>query len=164
MKLIPRILSLLLLASAVIFLSNCKKDDPEPSEEQTQLNKLKGSWQITEASLAGTNRTDVTGTLVIEGNYAGDGGTYNYYFSSASMPNPSPWPLQTSASKGTWTFGPNVESQIVRSPDSMQISYGLSSSGDQLTLTFVCETCNFPGGTIRSKAVQGSWQFVLQKQ
>src|SRR5690606_11940076 len=124
MKVAARVFSFLLLASAVIFLSNCKKDDPETSQEQIQLGKLVGSWTITSVTLDGDDRIgDVNGVLVLEGTYAADGGQYNYYFSSGNMPSPglSPWPLKTASSKGNWKFGSNVSSQIIRVEDNKTI-------------------------------------------
>lgn len=169
MKVAARVFSFLLLASAVIFLSNCKKDDPEASPEQVQLGKLVGSWTMQSATLDGDDRSgDVNGVLVLEGTYAADGGQYNYYFSSATMPSPglSPWPLKTSASKGTWKFGSDVTTQIVRLDDDpdMQISYNMPSD-NQLEMTFVCSSCDFPGGTVpaKIKEISGEWKFTFSK-
>lgn len=165
MKVAARIFSLLILASAVIFLSNCKDKDPDPTPEQVQLQKLVGSWTLTSATLDGDDRNeDVNGVLVFEGTYVSEGGTYKYYFSSGELPSPgaSPWPKKTSADKGSWKFGTDPNTQIVRLDDDMQISYTMPAE-NQLTLQFTCSNCTFEGGPIRSKAISGVWIFSLTK-
>src|SRR5687767_5224438 len=115
MKIAFRILSLLILVVVATFYAGCKKDDDNPdTEEKKQLTKLLGAWTLQSAN-DGTDRTAdfMNGTsplvLHLEGNYV-EGGTYNYSF-TGKRPDPSPWP-----SNGTWKFGTNKSTQIIRDP------------------------------------------------
>jgi hypothetical protein len=59
MKYVARLLSLLILVSAGLFYASCDGgDDPQTSEEEQQLEKLKGTWNIQTVLNDGTDRTD----------------------------------------------------------------------------------------------------------
>lgn len=163
MKLLTRTLSLLTIASLTLFFANCGGDDGNgKSEEEVQLGKLKKTWNIVSAELQGVDRTaDFTGfTLTITGTYDKDAiaGDYPYDFSvGGSRPTPSPWPGPPGA--GTWEFGGDPETLIVRD-DEIGIVYSINSN-EQLTLTFTCPEggCQYPGN--RTSQVVGTWEFVL---
>jgi hypothetical protein len=59
MKYAARLLSLLILVSASLFYASCDGGGgDEKSEEELQLDKLKGTWTIQTVTNDGTTRTD----------------------------------------------------------------------------------------------------------
>lgn len=157
-KVATRLASLMIVAGALVFFSNCGGDDPKPTAEEVQLGKLSSTWNIVSATLDGTTRTtDFTEfTLTISGtfNTTNPTGPYNYSV-SGSRPTPSPWPAN-----GQWSFatvGTGDTGSFLRSDD-VPITYSIASNG-QLTLTFDCEDCDYAGN--RTKEVNGTWVFVL---
>ena len=157
---LSRILSLLILVSAVVFLSNCGgSDDPEKTEEEIQLDKLKaGQWTIQSVTNDGQDRTtEYPGmTLNYSGTYS-SGGTYNYTSTATSWPSVSPW-----EDTGTWKFvSGSVGSKIIRLFDDVEMTYTLSNSDKQLTLAFSYAGTGFKNG--RVSKVEGSWSFVFTR-
>lgn len=158
MKLGLRMLSVLVAIVMGLSLTNCDEESGGgASEEETQLGKLTGAWNISSVTLDGTPRTtDFPGlVLTISGTFNAPGGTYAYSF-AGTRPNPSPWPAS-----GTWQFDANPNSQIVRLDDGQKINYSLGSSNAQLTMEFNYQGSGFPGS--RVEEVGGNWQFVFTK-
>lgn len=159
MKYVARLLSLLLLVSAGIFYASCDGgDDPQKSQEETQLEKLKGTWNIQSVNNDGTDRTDEYPGMTV--NFAGtysEGGTYNYTSDADSWPSVSPW-----KALDTWKFKTaSVTSIVIRQSDMTEINYALSNSDKTLTLDFNYEGPGFNNGRVES--VTGHWIFVLTK-
>ncbi|GIV36052.1 MAG: hypothetical protein KatS3mg032_0431 [Cyclobacteriaceae bacterium] len=160
MKYISAFGPLMVLAVLVLTLSHCGKDNPAPPAEQVQLDKLKKTWNLVSVTLDGADKKAPAGqiqtsfALTISGtfNTANPKGPYNFTVTGTEAP--SPWPPS-----GTWLFGDDAESQIIRQNDNVAITYSISPSG-QLTLTFVCSGCNYPGA--RTETVDGNWVFVLE--
>lgn len=155
MKAFLRLTTLLAIAGLTVFFAACKRNNPGPeSAEKQQLDKLSKTWNIVSATLDGTDRTadfsnfqlEITGTFPS----TSDKGPYNFQV-SGSRPTPSPWP-----ETGTWSFGDDATSQIIRNDD---ISILYSIDNNELTLQFACVSCNYSGA--RTSAVNGDWQFVL---
>lgn len=160
MKALARILSLIVVASAALFLMNCDSggDDEKPAEE-VQLDKLKGSWTMNSVDLDGTDRSSDFTNLVmtVSGTFSNSTNpTYNYSF-TGSRPNPSPWPAA-----GTWRFGSNVNTLILRLDDDQEINYTLATNDTQLTMEFTYAGDGFAGGRVGE--VEGQWTFVFTKQ
>ncbi len=159
MKILARVVSFVILASAVVFMSNCGGKDPAPIAQQVQLGKLSKTWNIVSASLDGANRTgDFTNfKLTITGTFNSNAADGPYNFSvSGDRPTPSPWPAS-----GTWSFvniGTGDSGSLVRN-DGVPMVYSINSSG-QLTISDLdCEECDYPGA--RTEAVNGLWTFVF---
>lgn len=161
MKIASRIFSLLILI-AFTTLYGCKKHNNEKkTEEQTQLEKLKASWQIQSASDASGDRTTDFDNMVLtlSGNYA-EGGTYSYSL-TGERPNPSPWP-----DSGTWQFGSPKTSKIIRDPgDTGETEMSYSVTESELTIEFnIPENSDgWAGSAGRVQSVTGSWTFVFTK-
>lgn len=162
MKFLTRTLSLITVASLVLFFANCGGDGGGGSaKEKTQLKKLSGIWEIVSADLDGDDRTaDFTNfTITIGGTFNSDTPEGPYTFSvSGSRPDPSPWPAS-----GTWTFA-NIsgnEGNLLREDDDVPIHYKIASNG-QLTLNVECAACDYDGA--RTTEVNGTWTFVLDPQ
>jgi hypothetical protein len=153
---LTRIVSMAIVASALVFFSNCGGDDPKKTAQEVELGKLSKTWNIVSASLDGNNRTaEFTNfKLTISGtfNTATPNGPYNYSV-SGSRPTPSPWDAS-----GTWQFV-NVESGSLLRNDGVPMIYAISSNG-QLTISdLTCTSCNYAGG--RTEQVNGKWTFVF---
>lgn len=148
------------LIISALFLFDCGKDSPAPIKEKVQLDKLKKSWTLVSVTLDGADKKAPAGqiqtgfTLTISGTFNSSNPKGPYNFTVSGTEAPSPWPVS-----GTWLFGDDAESQIIRQNDNVTINYTISPSG-QLTLTFVCSGCNYPGA--RTETVDGTWVFVLQ--
>ena len=155
-----RLFSLLLLVSATLFLSNCDGgDDPEKSEEELQLDKLKaGAWTLLSANNGGADRTsEYPGmTLTFDGTF-NTGGTYSYTSSATSWPSTSPW-----EDAGSWKFvSGSVGSKILRLSDDVEMTYALSNSDKQLSLSFNYQGTGFNNG--RVEIVEGDWVFTFTR-
>jgi hypothetical protein len=155
MKFVARFLSLTLLAGSALFYASCGGDGGETkSEEETQLEALSKTWTLQTATLDTDPRTaDFNAMkLTISGAFTA-GGTYNYSI-TGSAPTPSPWPRT-----GTWKFGADVKSQLIRNPGTENLEVNYTLSGNTLTLEFECDGCDFDGGRVAS--VDGVWKFTF---
>jgi hypothetical protein len=159
MKYVARFFSLLILVSAGIFYASCDGgDDPQKSQEESQLEKLKGTWNIQSVDNDGTDRTDeypgMTDTFA--GAFS-EGGTYNYTSDATSWPSVSPW-----KALDTWKFDTgSIGSIVIRQSDLTPINYTLSNGDNTLELTFDYSGPGFSNGRVES--VAGEWTFVLTK-
>lgn len=161
MKIASRILSLLILFIVATFYVGCKKDDPgKKTEEETQLNKLKGVWTLVSANDGQDRTADFPNLkLTLEGNYVA-GGTYNYSF-TGTRPDPSPWPAD-----GTWKFGTNKATEILRDPggvNEIPMQYQATDTDLIITFTIPDGSAGWPGGTSRVKSVTGNWTFTFNR-
>ena len=162
LKFAARALSLLILFIVATVYMGCTKDDEDKeTEEQKQLTKLKGVWTLVSANNDSDDRTDeFTGPLklTIDGTYA-EGGTYNYSF-TGTRPDPSPWPAS-----GTWKFGTNKSTDIVRDPggvNELLMNYQVTDA--DLIISFnVPDGGGWPGGSSRIGSVSGDWTFTFSK-
>jgi hypothetical protein len=162
MKLLTRSLSLLTVASLVLFFASCGGDGGEKAtKEKAQLKKLSKTWELVSVTLE-----DVVGqpeqigddfTLTIGGSYDSESPEGPYTYAVSDTDAPSPW-----KATGTWEFvsiGSNDSGTILRDDD-VTMTYTINSNG-QLTLMF-----NFDGdghsGTGRKMEVSGNWTFVLE--
>ena len=159
MNLITRIFSLFLLVSAVVFFSNCGGgDDPEKSEEEIQLDKLKaGTWTLISASDGSDRTSEYPGmTLTYSGTFSA-GGTYSYSSTATSWPSISPW-----EDAGTWKFvSGSVSSKLIRLSDDEEMTYTLSNSDKQLSISFNYTGPGFNNGRVES--VEGNWVFTFTR-
>lgn len=163
MKLLARAVSFVILASAVVLMSNCGGDDPKKSAQEIQLGKLSKTWILVSASL---NTVTEPPQQILSNFSLTFSGTFNanspdgpYNFSVTGTQFPSPWPPS-----GTWRFagiGSGDSGTLFRITDDMPITYSIDSTG-KLTLTFTCPAggCEFPGA--RTEQVVGVWTFVLE--
>ena len=161
MKIATRILSLLILLAVMTFYVSCRKDDPDKkTEEETQLTKLKGVWNLVSANDGQDRTADFPNLkLTLEGNYI-EGGTYNYSF-TGERPDPSPWPAD-----GTWKFGTNKARDIIRDPggdSEILMNYSVTDSDLIITFNIPDGSAGWEGGVSRIKSVTGDWTFTFNK-
>lgn len=163
MKHLARLLSLLILVSAGFFYAGCSKSDSDPSEEETQLNKLKSDqWTLTSAKDPSDRTSEYPGMkLTIAGTFS-EGGVYTYTSSvtpATSWPTVSPWKKSSD-----WKFQPGkISSQIVRIADGQVMDYNLSNSDKTLTIHFVYAGTGFNNNSGRVEEVEGDWTFVFTR-
>lgn len=157
---LSRIFSLLLLVSVAVLNSNCDgSDDPEKTEEELQLDKLKASqWTLLSAS-DGTDRTSEYPGMTL--NYTGTfsaGGTYAYTSNATSWPSASPWKKNDS-----WKFvSGSVTNKIIRLSDDVEMTYSLTNSDKQLSLSFNYTGPGFNNAG-RLETVEGDWVFTFTR-
>ncbi len=133
---------------------------PLATEEELQLNKLKGTWHLISAN-DGQDRTDDFPNLAvtIAGTYVAVG-TYNYGF-TGTRPDPSPWPAD-----GTWKFGTNKLMEMIRDPGGVnELLMGYSVTDTEFIISFNVpdDSAGWAGGTTRMKSVTGDWTFTFGK-
>jgi hypothetical protein len=159
MNQITRIFSLLILVSAGIFYASCDGgDDNNKSEEELQLDKLKAAqWSLQSASDGTDRTTEYPGmTLTFSGSFSA-GGTYNFTSNATSWPSLSPWKKED-----TWKFkASSVGNTIVRLSDDQEMTYLLSNSDKQLSISFTYSGPGFFNGRVAS--VEGPWTFVFTR-
>ncbi|MEJ1237606.1 hypothetical protein WBG78_05745 [Chryseolinea sp. T2] len=158
MKFVTKWSSFITLFAAILVLSSCGGDDPEKSEEEVQLEKLKGTWTMASVQNDGVDRSDEYPgmKITLSGTYV-SGGTYDLTSSATDWPSLSPW-----KASDKWKFNSaNVSSIIVRVTDNLDMNYTLGNSDKQLTITF-----NYSGpgfNNSRTSSVSGSWTFTFTK-
>jgi len=157
MKRATRFFSLLMIAGIALLYVGCD-DDPKKSEEETQLDKLRGTWNIESVENDGTSRTDEypNMTLTVSGTFT-TGGTYNYTSDADEWPSVSPW-----KAIDTWKFKSGaVANTITRQSDLLDMTYTLSNSDNTLTIGFTYTGTGINNG--RTESVSGDWTFVFTK-
>jgi hypothetical protein len=118
-----------------------------------QLGKLAATWNINKVTLDNVDRTaEYNGfTLMLEGIVGA--ASFGYATSTAGRPAKSPWPKE-----GTWKFGTDVLTQVVRIDDNVQMSYVVSDTQLELTFDF-----SGAGYNARTSNVKGRWVFTFTK-
>jgi hypothetical protein len=158
MKITLKALGSFLAVVALLAYSGCGKDPaPAKSVEEQQLEKLVSTWNVSDVKLdGGSKTTDYTGFKLT---ISGTAGATEFNYTTATRPTNSPWP-----SNGTWKFGTDPETQIVRDPasttDKLDLTYALSADGSQLKITFVFAGAGYPA---RVSNVKGQWEFNFTK-
>jgi len=157
MNRVTKLLSLFLIAGIALLYIGCD-DDPKKSEEETQLDKLRGTWNIESVDNDGTSRTDEypNMTLTISGTFT-TAGLYQYTSDADEWPTVSPWKAEDG-----WKFKTaDVARTITRQQDLIEMTYTLSNSDNTLTLDFNYSGAGFHNG--RTESVSGDWSFVFTK-
>lgn len=160
MKIALRTLSLLILVGVAIFYTGCKdKNENTDTEEKKQLTKLVGAWTLQSANDGQDRTSDFTGVVLhLEGNYTGEGKTYNYNL-TGTRPDPSPWP-----ESGTWKFGNPKTTQIIRDPSGVNeitMTYSVTDTDLIISFTVPDGSAGWPGGRVNN--VIGDWEFTFTK-
>ena len=169
MKISSRTLSLIMLVAVSTIYTGCKKDDDDKkTQEQIQLEKLKGVWTVVSANDGGDRTADFVDAdpansmkLTLEGNYA-EGGIYNYSL-TGKRPTPSPWPAS-----GTWKFGTDKLTQIIRDPGPNNpnelpepMTYSVTDTDLIIEFTVPDGHQGWPGSRVNS--VSGQWTFTFTR-
>jgi hypothetical protein len=137
-----------------VALMSCSKSD-SPSTEAKLLSKLSQTWQLTSAEL---NDVMQEGFESFELTLSGSAGSAVFAYGVVGRPQVSPWP-----SGGTWNFGENSTSQIIRDPgtaDELIITYEVSST--QLVIDFQYTGEGF--NAAKTASTEGHWVFTFSKK
>ena len=149
MKIFKFLLATVLLGVLFTYSGCGKKNGPTLSLADQQLAKLslaKG-WKLTTVTLDNAAQTGYTNfTLTI----SGTAGQTTFGYATSGRPALSPW-----AASGTFTFGTDVSTQVVRD-DSLPITYSVSTTQLQITFTY-----NGAGIAGRTNNVKGVWVFTF---
>lgn len=159
MKFVSKWISLVTLCATVLILGGCGGDDKEKTEEELQLDKLRGTWILSGVENDGVDRSDeyTNMTVTFAGSYT-EGGVYNVDSQATEWPSISPW-----SDDDTWKFAPSsVSTLIVRQSDLQEMTYTLSNSDTQLRIEFTYTGPGFNNG--RTSSVGGGWEFTFSKQ
>lgn len=155
-----RLLLTIVSVGALMLYSNCggKKKTERPIQE-VQLEKLSKTWKVTAVTLDGVDKTadyktaSSTFTLGITGTV----GASSFAYTATGRPALSAW-----KSGGTWAFGTDPATQIVRDPDNaadkLDMTYSVTETTLQLTFTFNNANGGYPG---RTEVVNGQWVFTF---
>ena len=148
------LLSVALLGSIVIFLGcGGKGGNPEPLTDK-QLGLLSKTWKVKSVLLGSTDSSSHwTNFKLTIGGTKGQPNSFTY--SCTGRPPRSVWPAS-----GTWTFGTDPSTQIIRdaqAQDALNITYSVDAASSNLQLQF-----SFSGtGYTRVSNVSGDWTFNL---
>lgn len=140
--------SLLILA----VLSNCGKKGGETNEESIQMKRLTGTWNV---SVARNEDVLQSGYENCKITLSGSAKDEVFEYSISGAPTISPW-----TGVGTWKFGSNIETQIIRDPNTaneVEMDYVVSESALQLSFQYEV-------GTARTESANGYWIFTFTKQ
>jgi hypothetical protein len=154
MKLKKEILIKLSLAIVTFMLLECGSRHNSPAPEEIQLNKLNANWAISSVMKDGMTQSGYNNLkLVINGSAF----TKDYIYAVTGRPAKSPWPAG-----GTWTFGTDINTQIIRdkgTADELPLSYSVADTS--LTIQFQFNGTGYTGG--KTSAVTGNWSFVFTR-
>jgi hypothetical protein len=160
MKFVSKWVLFTTLFAAILVLNGCGGDDPEKSEEEVQLDKLRGSWTMTSVENDGIDRSEEYPGMKISlsGSYT-ENGTYGLSseVTDNDWPSVSPWKAIDSWKFDTATPG----SIVVRQSDLTDLNYTLSNSDSQLRIEFSYAEDGFNNG--RTASVGGNWVFTFTK-
>ena len=148
-----RISTPLVFLGLILIFSGCgSKSTPAESTQDKQLGLLSQTWKVGTVTLD-TKDQNATGAwtnfqLTISGTKGGT--TFNY--SCAGRPTLGPWPAS-----GTWTFGTDPVTQIIRTEDNLNMTYTVTPTTLQVNF-------NYAGnGYSRVSNVSGNWIFNFTK-
>lgn len=156
-KVVSRLASLMVVAGALVFFSNCGGDDPKDPAQKQKLDALSKTWNVTKVTFENLqDRTDDfdSFTLNISGGFNSNNPDGPYNYSVTNNPAFTPWPTPS----GTWTFttlGSGNSGTLTRN-DGVLMTYSINSAGE-LSLTF---KYGDSGG--RSKVIEGDWEFIFE--
>lgn len=158
MKFATKWFAFITLFASVLVLGSCDSGGGEKTEEEIQLDKLKGTWTMTSVENDGVDRSDeyVNMVITLGGTYT-EGGVYTLSSDADEWPSISPW-----NDDDTWKFNTSdVENFIVRQSDLNPMKYTLTNSDAQLTIDFEYGGPGFKNS--RTSSVTGNWTFTFTK-
>lgn len=156
-----KLLSMIALLGILIGYTGCRdKKGAEKPIQEVQLEKLSKTWKLTSVTLDGTSRNaeyGVGGANPFSLTITGEPTNSSYNYTTASRPALSPW-----KSNGSWIYGTDPATQIVRDADSavdkLDLTYSVSDT--QLSITFNFAANGYTN-TGRADVVRGAWVFTF---
>ncbi len=148
-----RILTTVVSFGIILVVSGCGgKGTPAESTQDKQLGLLSHTWKVSAVTLGGVDQSTTSAPwtgfqLTISGTKGGT--TFNYSCASRPTTN-SPWPAS-----GTWTFGTDPVTQIIRTEDNLAMTYTVTATTLQINFHFT--GTGYPGPRISN--IGGDWVF-----
>jgi hypothetical protein len=151
-----KLIKLLLLSSSLVSLlifSNCGGDKkPVVPIPDQQLEKLSKTWRLTSVTLDGTPVTTPS-YAGFQLTITGTKGAASFGYTTTGRPSLSSW-----KSSGTWTFGTDPVTMIIRDADNtadrLDINYTVTDTNLELRYNF--QGNGYPA---RTDQVKGNWIF-----
>jgi hypothetical protein len=145
---------IILLGLTGIFLSSCGEEET-PSAKKNQLSELSGTWKLTSVTMSGVDVTPEYSAfeLTLSGSASGD----VFSYSVVGRPELSPWPT-----RGTWSFGSDVKSELMRDPgtdDAIIMDYSVTDS--QLVVEFAFIGTGYQA---RASSAEGIYIYTFEKK
>lgn len=147
MKSFKFLLAAALLGTLLTYSGCGSKKGPTLTPADAQLAKLSKTWKLTTATL---DNAAQTGYANFQLTVTGTAGQTTFGYSTTGRPALSPW-----ASSGTFTFGTDVSTQVVRD-DGLPITYSVTDTQLQVTFTY-----NGAGIAGRVNNVKGVWVYTF---
>jgi hypothetical protein len=144
------------LVSCIIISSlySCSNED-ETDPVRERLNLLTKTWEVKTVRLDGVLKDEYSDfEIILEENNTSS--VFSYQVSG--RPSLSPWQNQ-----GSWRFGDDITTQIIRdpgTPDEVLINYSINDN--ELVLNFSFEGDGYSSS--RTDVIAGQWQFVFIPQ
>ena len=154
MKLDSRIM--IVLGLTAVILASCDNKNEDPSPKEVQLNNLSGTWKISSAKFDGDDVT--TDYSAFELTLSGLANADVFAYGVKGRPDLSPWPAG-----GTWKFGADLNSDLVRDPataDELLMDYSVTAT--QLTIEFTFNGIGYNGSRVSSS--EGNWVYTFTKK
>ncbi|MBX2913639.1 MAG: hypothetical protein KF856_00070 [Cyclobacteriaceae bacterium] len=141
------------LVGFCLFMACSSNEQPQPGIEEQQLQKLTKVWVANTVTLNGVVQTGYENFRLSLNNSTSS----PFPYQTNNRPSTSPWPAS-----GTWTFGNDPLTQLIREPASaQQLSMNYTVSATELQLSFTFSGTGFTG---KSKSVDGQWVFKFNAQ
>src|SRR6187551_3223656 len=152
----PYIRIMIALGLTGVILASCdnnKSEDPSPIE--VQLSNLSGTWKASSVTVDGTDvKSDYA---AFELTLSGSANADVFAYGVTGRPKLSPWPAG-----GTWKFGADLNSDLVRDPGTAdELSMDYSITGSQLTIKFIFTGIGYNS---RVSTSEGNWVYTFTKK
>ena len=131
---------------------SCGKKEGETDAVTLQMNRLTGTWKVSAARKEGVLQSGYENCKIT---LSGNAKEELYDYSITGVPAISPW-----TGIGTWKFGANAETQIVRDPSTsyaVNVDYVVSESALQLAFEYAVSAG-------RTESAGGYWIFTFAKE
>ena len=147
-----RILMTVVSLGVILIVSGCGgKSTPAESTQDKQLGLLSKTWKVASDSLNTTDQT--TSWTNFQLTISGTKGSTSFNYSCTSRPTSlGPWPAS-----GTWSFGTDPVTQIIRAEDNLNMTYTVTATTLQLNFNYTGN--GYPGPRVSN--VSGNWIFNL---
>jgi len=159
-----RILITIISLGVVLTYSGCSKSSPAETTQEKQLKLLSQTWKAPTVSLGGVDQTASWTSFQLTVSGTATGTTYNY--ACTGRPPLSPWPAGGGANNlGTWSFGTDPVTQIIRDPssatDTLPMTYTVTAASGTTKATLTIDFTFAGNGYTRVSSVAGAWHFVF---
>jgi hypothetical protein len=144
-----RILTAVVSFGVILIINGCGgKSTPAESTQEKQLKLLTQTWKISTVTLDGTDQSTINPWTGFQLTISGDPTAATYNYSCANRAKIGPW-----QASGTWKFGTDPVTQIIRIEDNLIMTYTVTATTLQLNF-------NYSGnGYTRVNNVTGNWVF-----